>query len=174
MSSAELHSDSSPTPQALAESLLQRVLAADGETTLDDLVAADRARPDRDASTPLKKFLDARTVEETLECWFGKSWSGDTRLRDPKTLSARLADTKQEIDALLADLSALTRADSRAVGAAQVRDVLLRLQAWERSIRADANTPTPTFIASGQLTPESEEIASRYSKSLRKSAAPQP
>lgn len=102
MSPAEFHSNDSPITEALAESLLQRVLTADPKALLENLVAQP-SQPGSAASEPLAMFLAAQTVGESLEVWFGKSWARDAALKNRDSVLARLAADIAEIDRMLND-----------------------------------------------------------------------
>ncbi|WP_167546752.1 type VI secretion system contractile sheath large subunit [Stieleria maiorica] len=102
MSPAQFRSDGSPLTEVLAESLLEQVLSA-GVAESDQTTARAPSRPNHSAPAPLHQFLAATGVEQALECWFGKHWSRDARLRDKQSLLARLAADIAEIDRLLND-----------------------------------------------------------------------
>lgn len=103
MAPAEFRPDHSSTTEALADSILQRVLAADAAATIDHLVAETHSRSGGKPSTPLAQFLAAGKVGESLEWWFGKNWTTDQRLRDKQSVLARLAADIAEIDRLMTE-----------------------------------------------------------------------
>ena len=103
MSPAEFHSnDSSPITESLAESLLKRVLSADDQATIDVPLATESQAGSAD-SAPLAEFLRAPKVGDSLQCWYGKDWHEDGRLRNRDSLLARLAADIAEIDRLMTD-----------------------------------------------------------------------
>ncbi|WP_182870512.1 type VI secretion system contractile sheath large subunit [Stieleria mannarensis] len=102
MSPAQFRTDGSFSAEVLAESLLERVLAGDASGA-ESLASGSLSPHDRSATDPLDHFLAATGIEDALECWFGKHWSRDARLRDKQSVLARLAADIAEIDRLLND-----------------------------------------------------------------------